>query len=114
LLSANSYPGFTNQTAHLAGYVVSGIGIILFFNWKEKLSYKLISTLFLIVLIIGLLLAAKRAHFVFMIIAVLFTFLFSLNNKAFIKYMMRFVLSILTLVILVVLLYNSINFSEDS
>ncbi|MFD1334543.1 O-antigen ligase family protein [Oceanobacillus iheyensis] len=114
LLRGNSYTGFTNQTAHLAGYIVSGIGVIIFSDWKKKLSIKFISILYLTLLVIGLLLTTKRAHFIFMIIAIVITVLFSINNKKFIKNVMKLTMGGIVALLFAFFLFTSIEFSENS
>lgn len=113
LLRGNSYSGFTNQTAHLAGYTVSAIGVIVFSKWNSKFSTKVYTNMFLILLFIGLLLSSKRAHIIFMIIAIVITILFSINNKAFVKNITKLILGIILLGLLTIILYMSID-NEDS
>lgn len=114
LLARNSYAGFTNQTAHLGGYIISGVGVIIFSNWRKKISLKLISALFLIILFIGLLLTTKRAHLIFAILAILITFLFSLNNKVFIKNVMKLFISLLVILFIAFFLFTTIEPDQDS
>src|SRR5690625_2212277 len=114
LLRGNSYTGFTNQTAHLAGYIVSGIGIIIFSNWKTKLSTKIVLISYLIVLLIGLLLTAKRAHLLFLIVAALITIIFTLNNKTFIKNALKLTAGGLAAIFIAFLLITSVELSDDS
>ncbi|WP_203553655.1 O-antigen ligase family protein [Bacillus sp. B15-48] len=114
LMRRGGYTGFTNQTAHLAGYVLSAIGVFIFSNWKVKFSTKLYYFLCLIILFIALLLTAKRAHLIFMVVALLITALFSLNNKKMVKGISKLTITIFSVIFLVILLYNSINFQEDS
>src|SRR5690606_29881966 len=110
----NSYTGFTNQTAHLAGYILSAIGVIIFSSKKEKFSAKLISILLLILLIYGLLLSAKRAHLIFTIIAILLTYLFSINNKRIVQNTIRLLSGAIVAIIIAIFLYNSIDNDSDS
>lgn len=114
LLSNNSYSGFTNQTAHIAGYIVNGIGIIIFSNWKKKLSRLVLPTVFLFLLVTGLLLTAKRAHLIFMIISIIITLIFSINNKAFFKKVIKITMALFTVLFLAFLLFTTVKFSEDS
>lgn len=114
LLRSDAYTGFANQTAHLAGYVLSSIGIIIFLNWKTKLSTRVVSLIFLAILFIGLFLSAKRAHLIFTIVALLLTFIFSLNNKRFVENVVKLIITLMTVIFFVIILYNSINFKDDS
>lgn len=113
LLRGNSYTGFTNQTAHLAGYTLSAIGVIVFSNKKDKYSSKLITLLLLIVLFTGLLLSTKRAHLVFTIIAILVTYIFSVNNKRVVKQTVRLLTGIVAGMIIAIILYSS-DANQDS
>ena len=49
LFDWGTYSGFTNQTAHLAGYTLSGIGTLIFFKWKNKFSAKVFNSLLLMI-----------------------------------------------------------------
>lgn len=114
LLRSNSYSGITNQTAHLAGYIVSAIGIILFSKWSPKFRNKVIIVISLLVLFIGLLLTAKRAHLIFMIIAIVATILISINNKNVMKNVIKIVSGILAILLLTFALFTFLEFKEDS
>lgn len=114
LLRENSYSGFSYQTAHLAGYVLSALGIFIFLNWNVKLSTKIFYILCIIVLFIAMLLSSKRAHLIFMVIALSITILFSLNNKKIISSITKVAVTFLATILLIFLLYNSFDFQEDS
>lgn len=114
LLRENSYSGFTTQTAHLAGYIVSGIGIIMFSNWKVKASTKILSFVSLLILFTGLLLTSKRAHLFFLIAAILITVLFSVSNKKFIEKTLQLIISITIVLLLMLFVINALEFREDS
>lgn len=109
-----SYSGITTQTAHLAGYSLSAIAVIIFSNWNVKFPKKFFSITLLIILFLGLILSAKRAHFIFMIVAMLITLFVSLNYKKSLKKIIKFISGTLVIILLLISLYNVINFSEDS
>jgi O-antigen ligase len=95
------YTGFTDQPAYLAGYIVNGIGILIFlFPFNSK---KVFNIILLLLLIIGLILTAKRAHFLFTIMAILITFLYSAKNQ---EIVYRFIKTIV--ITFVVLFFSSI------
>lgn len=113
LLGANSYTGFTTQTAHIAGYIVNGIGIIIFYN-KNKQLFKNISLIVtLLTLFIGLLLTAKRAHLIFMIVSVLITYIISIQHSNFVKKMAKFVIVILTFIVITFSILTIANVKES-
>lgn len=112
LLRENAYSGFTNQTAHLAGYIVNGIGLIFFSNWKNNLKYKVLSVIMLVILLVGLMLTIKRAHFIFMIVAILITAIFSTNNKTIIKKLKNIIIAMF-IVILFIIISLMININRE-
>lgn len=114
LLRGNSYSGFTNQNAHLAGYIVNSIGLIVFSSRNTKLFKKILSILFFSILIIGLLLTTKRAHLIFMILAVLITVLVSINNKKLFSSIVKLIIIIVTFTLIIYFLFNATNFDEES
>src|SRR5690625_2151058 len=72
LLRNSGYTGFTNQTAHLAGYIVNGFGAIIFTRWLENNQFKkIIYIIALPILFIALLLSAKRAHLLFLLLSII-------------------------------------------
>lgn len=69
-------PGFTNQTPFNACFFAYGIGF-LFCWYSGKNKYRVLRLICLALFIICLVLTNKRAHFLFLVIALLGTFLFS-------------------------------------
>lgn len=114
LLKGNTYTGLTNQTAYLAGYTLSAIGIVFFSKRKDKYTSKITTSLLLIVLFTGLLLSGKRAHLIFMIIAILVTYIFSINNKRIVKHIFRLLSGILAVLLIVIMIYNFSSANDDS
>lgn len=115
LLRDNSYSGFTHQTAYLAGYIVNGIGTLFFYSWKnEKRFQKIITISSLLIMFLGLLLTAKRAHLIFMIIAIIITITISVSNKIVINRIAKTSISALLVIIFSFVIYSSINSDENS
>lgn len=73
-MSLGYYAGFTSQAAITAGYIVNAIGIIwcVFLINNKKISK--LNFAFMIILILGLLLTQKRAHFLFLFISCFFVY----------------------------------------
>lgn len=112
LLNENSYTGFTNQTAYIAGYLVSALGVIIFSKRKGKLLDYSINISMIVFLVIGLFLAAKRAHLIFMICAILITLLISLDKKFYLKKLNRLILGSSLISLIIFITFMKIN--EDS
>src|SRR5699024_4696707 len=82
LYSDDSYAGLTSQTAYIAGYLVYGIAIAVFIF--KKISRRYLRNLVFIaipLMLFSLILSSKRAHLLFMIIALIITFIFSTEVK---------------------------------
>lgn len=77
-----SYTGFTWQTAFVSGYLICGIGIILLsYKYLKQNIYKLMSLGMLLVMLPALFLGGKRAHLLFMLIALIITHFVTSFNK---------------------------------
>lgn len=95
LFRGGNYTGFTNQTAFLAGFLVYGIGIvfILYRNVKQK-YYKIIFLISLPLLFYSLLLTGKRAHLLFMVASLIFTYLFSTELNKVSNYIIKYFIGV--------------------
>lgn len=89
LLTKGYYSGFTHQTAHTAGYLLVGIGATLFsLNWSDKRQAK-IDIFQLVIMVFALILTGKRAHFIFMLMAIFSVmFMNAVFSKNFKKFML--------------------------
>ncbi|MCM3399456.1 O-antigen ligase family protein [Oceanobacillus profundus] len=106
LLYNNTYTGITNQTAYLAGFIVTGIGIIIFsFNSKSKFA-KVISVITILLLLFALILAAKRAHTIFMVISLVSVYLVSVRKKEVIIQIIKFTLISLLVTLFIIFVLN--------
>lgn len=110
-----SFTGFTWQTAYISGYMIYGLGIV-FFSYKDiKLkSIRIIMLLSIPLMFYSLFLAGKRAHLVFMIAALILTFLFSTEIKKFSIQLIKTGFILLIGVIVFVVLLSSYNPNPDS
>lgn len=115
LLSYNSYTGFTNQPAHLAGYIINGIGILFFsFKLNSKFFKKIIFVIIMGILLFGLILASKRAHIIFMILSLIITYLCSSENKEILLRIFKISTSIIVGFLSIILLFSIFQFKSDS
>jgi len=112
--NGGGYAGFTNQTAHLAGYIVSGLGVLVFYRKKRKNLHNVSLILYLIILFTGLLLSAKRAHLIFGVISLIFTGIISTSKKKAGNKILLLITSILLILALSSILLNAINLNNYS
>lgn len=98
-LSNGIYPGFTFQVSNTAGYITFALGILVFTMNKKRKLWTLLIIAISSILIFGLLLTGKRAHILFMILAYLFTYLFSERNKQMLIRLLKVSTVIIVLVI---------------
>lgn len=115
LLRNDNYTGFTAQTAYIAGFLVYGIGsVFILYNNTIKKHYRLLLILSLPLLFYSLLLTNKRAHFLFMIIALMITYLFSTEVKRFLNQMMKFIVGIGLLLLTTIITFLNYTPNIDS
>lgn len=98
-LSNGIYPGFTFQVSNTAGYITFALGILVFTMNKKRKLWTILFIAISGILIFGLLLTGKRAHILFMILAYLFTYLFSERNKQMLIRLLKVSTIIIALVI---------------
>lgn len=90
-----SYTGFTWQTAYISGYLIFGIGsVLLLFKQKTSKFSRILSIVALVLMFIALMLGGKRAHMLFMVLALIFTFLFSIELKRFFTHFFKLIFGI--------------------
>lgn len=105
IYNRGSYTGFTRQTAYISGYLVYGIAIALIMLKVVKIrSWKIIILGSIPLLIFALFLGGKRAHLLFMILALLVTYLFSTNKKKFTVQFLKLVFGLLAFIISLILI----------
>lgn len=110
-----NYTGFTWQTAYISGYLIYGIAalLLLFKENTNKLS-RILSIIALPLLFIGLVLGGKRAHLLFMILALLITYLFSTEFKMFFIQILKIMMGTITFIIGGIALFTVYNPGIDT
>lgn len=107
LYNNSVYTGFTTQTAYLAGYLVYGIGgFLLFFKERTTKLSRLLSIIAILFLFMALLLTGKRAHLLFMIIALALTYLFSTELKKFFSKSLKLIFTLIMTIIAWIVLFR--------
>jgi len=111
----NNYTGFTSQTAYLAGFLVYGIGVIfVLYRNAIKRAYRIILVLSLPVLFYSLLLTGKRGHLLFMIIALMVTYLFSTEPKRFFNQTFKIIIGIVFFIFTFIIAFANYTPNIDS
>lgn len=105
----NVYSGITNQTAHTAGYLVSGISVILFYNINRAKKTKVRSFILISLVISALLLTSRRSHLIFMIISFLVVWFFSIAKKRVVKNLMNMVM----IIVFITFIFAGLIFGMD-
>lgn len=112
LFNNNKYTGFTNQTAHNAGYLISGIALLIISQETSKGKQKVFDVIVFGILIYGLLLTGKRGHIIFTIIALILTSIASsYNKKQALNRMKIIVLTLISITSIGIIIYY---FNSDS
>lgn len=111
----NNYTGFTSQTAYLAGFLVYGTGVIfVLYRNTIKRAYRIILVLSLPVLFYSLLLTGKRGHLLFMIIALMVTYLFSTEPKRFFNQTFKIIIGIVFFIFTFIIAFANYTPNIDS
>lgn len=110
-----NYTGFTWQTAFISGYIIYGLGIITFtYRYVKSRMNRLLMLLSVPLLFFSLFLAGKRAHLLFMIVALIITFIFSTEMKKFFIQLVKVVLGILLGIVGLILSLSFVSFDSES
>lgn len=102
-----SYSGFTYQVAYTAGYIVSGLGVVILLYWKNRSISRPFLTLVIVLLIFGLLLTTKRAHLIFFILALTTTLVLSMKNKFLLRKIMKIISFIFSVIVGLIIIFNA-------
>jgi len=114
LFSQGGYTGFTWQTAFISGYIICGLGIIILsLKFIKNKTVRFILLLNVPIMLIALFMSGKRAHLIFMIIALLVTYIYSQGNKRIIVQISKAIFTIIPILILIVVSIMLIGKDEE-
>lgn len=111
-LSRGHYTGITFQVAYIAGFLVIGLGVLFFI--KNKKTNSAFQIIMILLLIFALILTGKRGHTLFMVLALLITYIASVTSIKKIKRILKSMLLIFILGIVFLFLIESNVLEDDS